>query len=67
MIPSQKDFCNIIEAALFSSETPLSVKQLQLLFSKAKTPEREEILKAIATLAGEYEGRGVELIQAAGG
>jgi segregation and condensation protein B len=63
MTSSPKDLSNIIEAALFSSETPLSVKHLQLLFSNATRPTREEILKTIAALADEYEGRGVELIQ----
>ena len=67
MTKAQKDFCNIIEAALFSSETPLSILHLQQLFPQAKKPSREEILEAIAVLLDEYEGRGVELIQAGGG
>ena len=67
MTKAQKDFCNIIEAALFSSETPLSILNLQQLFPQAKKPSREEILAAIAVLLDEYEGRGVELIQAGGG
>jgi segregation and condensation protein B len=67
MTKPKNDFYNIIEAALFSSETPLSVKQLQSLFTKTKTPMREEILTAISALTDEYRGRGVELIQAGGG
>ena len=67
MTKAQKDFCNIIEAALFSSETPLSILHMQQLFPKAMKPSREEILAAIAVLLDEYEGRGVELIQAGGG
>ena len=67
MTKAQKDFCNIIEAALFSSETPLSILNMQQLFPKAMKPSREEILAAIAVLLDEYEGRGVELIQAGGG
>ena len=67
MTKTQKDFSNIIEAALFSSETPLSILHLQQLFPQAKKPGREEILAAIAVLLDEYEGRGVELIQAGGG
>ena len=67
MTKAQKDFCNIIEAALFSSETPLSILHLQQLFPQAMKPSREEILAAIAVLLDEYEGRGVELIQAGGG
>ena len=67
MTKAQKDFCNIIEAALFSSETPLSISHLQQLFPRAKKPGREEILAAIAALLDEYEERGVELIQTGGG
>ena len=67
MTEAQKNFCNIIEAALFSSETPLSILHLQQLFPQAKKPSREEILAAITVLLDEYEGRGVELIQAGGG
>jgi segregation and condensation protein B len=67
MTKAQKDFCNIIEAALFSSETPLSILHLQQLFPQAQKPSRDEILAAIAVLLEEYEGRGVELIQAGGG
>jgi segregation and condensation protein B len=67
MTKAQKDFCNIIEAALFSSETPLSILHLQQLFPKVKKPSREEILVAIAELLDEYEDRGVELAQVGGG
>jgi segregation and condensation protein B len=63
----KKELCNVLEAALFSAETPLSLKQLYLLFPKTKKPSREEILEGISMLMDDYSNRGVELIQTGGG
>ena len=62
MSSSKKELCNVLEAALFSAETPLSLKQLQLLFPKLEKPSREEMLEGIAALRDDYADRGVELI-----
>jgi len=63
---SRKEFSNIVEAALFSSETSLSVTQLQLLFPKAQKPSREDLLTVISTLIDDYSDRGVELAETDG-
>ena len=63
----KNELCNVLEAALFSAETPLSLKQLYLVFPKTKKPSREEILEAISVLMDDYSNRGVELTQTGGG
>ena len=67
MSSSKKELCNVLEAALFSAETPLSLKQLQLLFPKLQKPSREEMLEGIAALRDDYADRGVELMQTGAG
>jgi len=51
----------IIEAALFASETPLSVVDLISLFPQDAAPTREEIKGALDLLEHEYIDRGIEL------
>jgi segregation and condensation protein B len=60
-----KDIENAIEAALFSSERPLSIRELQILFSEKV--DKDDIQSAIATLRSHYADRGVELVEVAGG
>ena len=67
MTVASPNFRNIIEGALFSAETPLTVKQLQMLFPKTGRPYRDEIQKIIEALIGDYDGRGVELVCIGGG
>ena len=43
MDKSNKELCNVIEAALFSAEMPLSPKQLKLLFPKSTYPLAERL------------------------
>ena len=50
MTATSPNFRNIIEAALFSAETPLTVKQLQILFPKTGRPGRDEIQIIIEAL-----------------
>ena len=54
-----------IEAALFSSERPLSVRDLQILFDQ-KT-DKGIIQAALEELSADYADRGVELVEVAGG
>ena len=56
---------NAIEAALFSSERPLSVRDLQILFDQ-KT-DKGIIQAALEELSADYADRGVELVEVAGG
>lgn len=60
-----KDIENAIEAALFSSERPLSIRELQILFSQKV--DKDAIQSALATLRSHYTDRGVELVEVAGG
>jgi segregation and condensation protein B len=55
---------NILEAMLFISPVPLSLPKLVKLIPEA---ERAEIKAALDSLAADYTGRGVELVQIAGG
>ncbi len=54
---------NIVEAALLAAGQPLSVDRLLTLFLDEYQPSRDELRTALATLAEECEGRGVELVE----
>ena len=60
-----KPIANAVEAALFSSERPLTVRDLQILFDE--DIDREMILSALEQLRSDYADRGVELVEVAGG
>ncbi len=57
----------IVEAALIAAGEPLSPDQIQALFSEDERPERALILAAIRELETEYQSRGIEIIEVAGG
>jgi segregation and condensation protein B len=57
----------IIEAALLASTQPMTVQQLGDLFSEADDVNREQIAKALEALAGDCDGRGIELKEVASG
>ncbi|MGA0843560.1 MAG: SMC-Scp complex subunit ScpB, partial [Arenicellales bacterium] len=59
------EMVNAVEAALFSSERPLTLRDLQILFDKRA--KKESIEQALAQLQEDYRDRGVELVQVAGG
>ncbi|MDF1759586.1 MAG: SMC-Scp complex subunit ScpB [Coxiellaceae bacterium] len=56
-----------LEAAIFASGESMSVKRMAALFDEAYMPSTEEIRAALASLAEDYEGRGVELSHVASG
>lgn len=59
---------NILEAALMTATEPLPLARLESLFDgDLERPEREQLRAALETLAGEFDGRGVELKQVASG
>ena len=58
---------NILEAALFAAEEPQSLEQLGRLFPEEQRPGRQTLAEAVDTLATEYAGRGVRLVEAAHG
>ena len=65
----QKQIKNIVEAGLLAVGGPLSVDQLQGLFGTDadSIPEKKDIRDALTTLAEEYEGRGIQLLEVASG
>ena len=57
----------VIEGALFAADGPLSLDQLMGLFEGEEPPARETLREALAELATDYEGRGVELQEVGSG
>ncbi len=58
---------NVIEAALLAAGTPLPLGELARLFTDATRPGTQELRAALAQLAAEYGGRGIELKETASG
>ncbi|MDZ7753933.1 MAG: SMC-Scp complex subunit ScpB [Gammaproteobacteria bacterium] len=59
---------NIVEAALLASGNPLTLDDLLGLFQGADNPPGRDTLRgALATLAADYEGRGIEVKEVASG
>jgi segregation and condensation protein B len=63
----QTEIKYFIEAALLAAGRPLSVDQLQNLFDGRSAPAKPDIRAAIATLAEEYEPRGIAIAEVASG
>ncbi len=57
----------IVEAALLASAQPLSLPQLFTLFGEQEQPSHDDLARALAELASDAEGRGVELKEVASG
>ncbi len=57
----------IVEALLLAAGEPLALDRLLELFPEAERPDREALRAALAMLAADYSGRGVELIEVASG
>ena len=57
----------IIEAALLASTQPMTIHQLGDLFNEADDVGHEQIARALEALAGDCDGRGVELKEVASG
>ena len=51
----------VVEAALFAAEAPMSIADL-----RAHVGERIDVATAIELLAGDYAGRGIELVERGG-
>src|SRR3979409_856266 len=58
---------NVIEAALLAAGTPLPVAELTRLFEDSARPSVHQVRAALAALAAEYSGRGIELKETASG
>ncbi|MBF0218895.1 MAG: SMC-Scp complex subunit ScpB [Gammaproteobacteria bacterium] len=57
----------IIEAALFAAERPLSLERLQQLFAEAQRPDKATLRQQIIALQQACEDRGIELVEVASG
>ena len=57
----------ILEAALLAAGQPLSLSQLAALFEDREPVSREDLRRALAELAEDCTGRGVELVEVASG
>lgn len=58
---------SIIEAVILSSNAPMSLDKLQMVFDEDKIPEKAEIIAAIAELRDDYQGRSFEITEVASG
>lgn len=57
----------IIEALLLAAGEPLALDRLLAAFPEVERPERDAVRTALAELAADYAGRGVELVEVASG
>ncbi len=57
----------IIEAVLFAADKPLTIAQLQSVFSETERPEKVEVRKAIDEISDEYRTRPIQLQEVASG
>ncbi len=65
---SQEKVKNILEAAMFAAQRPLTVDDLAALFEGSDwAPERKAIREALATLTEEWQERGIELVEVSSG
>ena len=63
----QEEIRNVVEAALFAAEMPLSIRRLRDLLGGADDQLRSDLDTVLALLTDEYQGRGIELVQVAEG
>ncbi|WP_338073441.1 SMC-Scp complex subunit ScpB [Halorhodospira halophila] len=57
----------IIEAALLAAGEALTFERIQGLFDADRAPSRDDIRRAVAELSADYQGRGIEIREVAGG
>ena len=61
------DIKQIIEATLFAADRPLSITQLQNIFSDMERPERAELVAALTAIENDYQQRPIQLQEVASG
>ncbi|MBK8752002.1 MAG: SMC-Scp complex subunit ScpB [Candidatus Competibacteraceae bacterium] len=57
----------ILEALLLAAGEPLALDRLLEIFPETERPDREAVQAALAALAADYHGRGVEMVEVATG
>lgn len=63
----QPSLKQILEGALSAAGGPLNPDRLLGLFPDEERPTRDAVLEVLASLERDYRGRGIELVQVAGG
>ncbi len=58
---------HILEAALLAAGEPLDLDRMGRLFDGLEQPDRNALRQALDALASRYQGRGIELVEVAGG
>ena len=58
---------HILEAALLAAGRPLSLDDMDTLFSESERPDKAALRAALEELAGDYADRGLEVIEVASG
>lgn len=58
---------HILEASLLAAGGPLSLEHMQSLFERDRIPDKSALRAALAELAADYDGRGIELRELASG
>jgi segregation and condensation protein B len=64
---NKTEISNMVEAALFSAEEPLSTKDLRGMFKPEDAPATDELNAVLDQLTSDYHGRGIELVSVANG
>ena len=63
----QQDINNVVEAALLAAQQPLTLPMIAALFQETDDVSHEAISRALESLTGSCEGRGIELVEVASG
>lgn len=63
----QEQLNNIVEAALFAAQQPLTLPMLAALFHEEDGVGHDDLARAVETLAQACEGHGIELVEVASG
>ncbi len=64
---TELDLKRILEGALFAAREPMSIHRLKKLFGDERPPTEGMLREALSSLAEEYGGRSVSLVEVAGG
>lgn len=64
---NESELKNIVEAALLAAGHALKIDDLMALFDLDQRPGKEQLQLALDQLQGEYEGRGISLMQVSSG
>jgi segregation and condensation protein B len=64
---NEREVKDVVEAALLAAGRPLTVEEIRDLFDEFERPSIADVAAGVAALKGEYETRGIELVEVASG